>query len=178
MNENGERIPQILVHLKMPDRASNWFLFKKLYGEKCLKVCREALKNSNRKMRPRIPSETVLESLRPKHCKYFKKSSFGECSICKPSYSNYLIFAELVHELNPEIELPDTVSQYVRQRICEHKKGRGRHDCEDNVCKNCSFTNYFVNDPSVSKIKADKVGATVTFSSEFGLEFLMQSIVS
>ena len=129
-------------------------------------------------MRPRIPGETVVEGLRPNNCKYFKSTSFGECSICKPSYDNYLIFKELVHEINPQVALPATGSIYVRGRVCKNTKGKFRHNCEDNLCKSCSFTNYFVNDPSVTKQKAKKEGAAIQFSDEFDVNFVMDSVVS
>ena len=176
-NELGEKVPRILVHLKMPDRTSNWELFRKLYVDKCLKVCKESVTKANRKMQPRIPSETVLEGLRPNNCKYFKGASFGECSICKPCYDNYMVFLRLVHETNPEVHLAINASQYVRGRVCENTKGKARHRCEDNLCKNCSFINYFVNDPSVEPEIADKRGAIWTFSSEVGVEFLMDTII-
>ena len=102
------------MHLKEPDREKNWFLFKRLYGKKCLQVCKEALERQGRTMKPRIPGERLLDSLRPNNCKYFKKTSLGECSLCKPSYDNYKIFVDAVHELKPDVELPDTISLYAR----------------------------------------------------------------
>ena len=100
------------MHLKEPDREKNWFLFKRLYGEKCIQVCKELNQRTSRKMTPRVPSERLLDSLRPNNCKYLTKTSFGECSTCKPAYDNYDVFVRAVNELAPNVELPATVSIY------------------------------------------------------------------
>ena len=134
-------------------------------------ICKKVLARDDRKMRPRIPSATVVEGLRPNNCKYFKKASFGECSICKPCYDNYRVFVKLVHEIHPDVKLNDDASLYVRGRICKNTIGKDRHRCEDNLCKDCSFVNYFVKDPSVIEKKANKIGATKTFTEEHGVEF-------
>ena len=146
-------------------------LCRKLYGGRWLDVCKKALAKEHRSMRPRIPSETIVEGLRPNNCKYFKKASFGQCSIGKPCYDNYKVFVQLVHDINPEIELDDDASLYVRRRVCKNTTGIDRHKCEDNLCANCSFTNYYIEDPSVSKKKADKFGAPKTFSESMVLSF-------
>ena len=80
-------------------------------------------------MKPRIPNKRLLDCLRPDNCRYFQKSSFGGCSICKPSYDGYQIFVGAVHELRPVVEVPDTVSLSVRERICKNEKGHDSHMC-------------------------------------------------
>ena len=82
------------------------------------------------------------------------------------------------YEVNPQVALPATGSIYVRGRVCKNTKGKFRHNCEDNLCKSCSFTNYFVTDPSVTKQKAKKEGAVIQFSDEFDVNFVLDSVVS
>ena len=50
------------------------------------------------------------------------------------------------------------------------------HECEENRCKKCSFVNYFVTDPTLSA-KVAKFSSTTTFSEEYGVDFLLDSIV-
>ena len=156
----GMKTQRVLVHLHAADRNSNHELFTKLRGQKCLEICTKALKKAGRKMIPRIPSATVLESCRPNYAKYFKKTQFGECSTCKPAYENYSIFASLCRELKDDIKLPTTVSEFVRRRVCRNTLPEKRHECEDNNCKDCSFNNYFITDPSLSgKIQKSSTGS-------------------
>ena len=61
----------------------------------------------------------------------------------------------------------------VRERVCENSKGHDRHKCEDNICKECTFVNYFVHDPTISEKKAKKVECRTTFTEEHGVDFLM-----
>ena len=157
--------------MKAGDRKENHELFVALRGEECLKICTKSFL-AGRKMKPRIPGVTVLESCRPNFAKYFKKSEFGECSMCKPPYDNYAVFVAHVQELKPELELPATVSLYVRSRICSQKHGDQLHECQENRCKNCSFVNYFVKDPSISKEQSRYVNHT-TFSEEHGVNFFL-----
>ena len=128
-------------------------------------------------MRPRIPGSTVLEGCRPNYAKYFVKSQFGECSTCKPAYENYTVFLAASKELKPDIFLPATVSQYVRSRVCNTTEGAERHRCEDGKCKECSFTNYFINDPEVEKKFADDYGSIMSFEEEHSIKFFEKTAV-
>ena len=127
-------------------------------------------------MTPRVPGKTILESCRPKHVKYFKSTDFGDCSLCKPAYYNYEIFKGFVEELNPSIDLPETVSLYVRSKVCSLTAGDRRHGCEDNRCAHCSFANYCVEDHALPK-KHSKYVCRRTFSEEHRVEFIWDSIV-
>ena len=127
-------------------------------------------------MKPRIPGVTVLEACRPNFAKYFKKSDFGECSLCKPAYDNYHVFKRVVYELKEDIKFPATVSLFVRSRVCNSTLGDRRHECEENRCKNCSFINYFIKDVDLPKTKS-KYSAEKTFTEEYGIDFLLDSMV-
>ena len=61
----GKKVPRVLVHLKAPNREKNWLLFNRLYGEKCIQRCKESNQQTGRKLKPRVPSERLLDSLRP-----------------------------------------------------------------------------------------------------------------
>ena len=97
----GSKTRKVIRHVKAGDRDENHQLFVKLSGRECMELYRQALRDSNRKMSPRIPGTTVLESCRPSFVKYFRRSEFGECSTCKPAYDNYRTFMQAVYEQNP-----------------------------------------------------------------------------
>ena len=177
VDSTGMKTVRVLVHLHAADRNSNHELFVKLRGQKCTEICTEALKKAGRKMIPRIPSATVLENCRPNYAKYFKKTGYGECSTCKPAYENYAIFASLCRELKDDIKLPATVSEFVRQRVCRNTVGENRHECEDNNCKDCSFTNYFITDNSLTS-KQKSSACSRSFSEENGIQFILDSILT
>ena len=123
-------------------------------------------------MTPRVPSERLLDSLRPNNCKFFTQSTYGECSLYRPGYDNYRIFKTAAEELVFGLNLPATVSQFVRERVCPGTKGEDRHRCENNACKKCSFVNYFIDDPNIKRKDAEKVGCVTTFTQEYGVHFL------
>ena len=170
-DRTGTKSYKVVRHMKAGDREENHELFVKIRGEQCLQLCTKSLIDAGRKMSPRVPSVTVLEACRPNFAKYFKKSEFGECSTCKPAYDNYKVFKMSVYELNPDIKLPDTMSQNVRSRICRSTIGDKRHECEDNRCTNCSFINYFVKDDSISKV-LKVFNCKRTFTEEYDIDFI------
>ena len=176
VDSTGMKTQRVLVHLHAADRIRNHELFTKLRGQKCLEICTAALKKAGRKMTPRIPSATILERCRPNYAKYFKNTQFGECSTCKPAYDNYSIFTSLCRELKADIQLPTTVSEFVRQRVCRNTSAEKRHECEDNNCKDCSFTNYFITDHSLSK-RLQSSACSMSFSEENGVQFILDSMV-
>ena len=175
-DEHGNRTPKILRHMKAGDRDENHALFLKLRGEKCLAICSKSLSTSGRRMTPRVPGKTILESYRPNFVKYFKGTEFGECSLCKPAYDNYLLFKRCAEEIKPSIYLPETASLYVRSKVCLPTTGDRRHECEDNRCAQCSFVNYFIEDPMLSKEQKKYVCRT-NFGEEYGIDFIWDSIV-
>ena len=176
-NTHGNKIHKVVRHMKAADREENHELFVKLRGAECLRICSDTVKGAGRKMKIRVPSRTVLESCRPNYAKYFKKSEFGDCSLCKPSYDNYQLFLRCVLEQKETISLPATVSLFVRSRVCRITKGDRRHECEDHECKHCSFVHYLVEDPTSSKMLKKKFSSSTTFEEEYGIRFLSDSIV-
>ena len=175
-DEHGNRTPKILRHMKAGNRDENHALFLKLRGEKCLAICSKSLITSGRKVTPRVPGKTILESYRPSFVKYFKGTEFGECSLCKPAYDNYLLFKRCVQEIKPCIYLPETASLYVRSKVCIPTTGDRRHECEDNRCSQCSFVNYFIEDHTLTK-EQKKYSCRTTFGEEYGIDFIWDSIV-
>ena len=163
--------------MKATNRFTNHDLFTELCGAECLEICRASLLRLNRSMKPRVPSVTYLESFRPNYAKYFKQAGYGECSTCKPAYDNYIQFTSLCRELNPTLKFPTTVSIFVRERVCKDTTGQRRQDCEDNICRRCTFTNYFVEDKALSKAKMKLGGSLKTFSDEFEVQFLYDTMV-
>ena len=177
VDAEGNRNSRIVIHLKASDRYSNHELFTNVNGQQCLRMCSAAMTISGRKMKPRIPSIKVLESHRPNYAKYFKRTEFGECSVCKPAYENYILFKRLCKESVPSIPLLATVSQFVRSRVCQGTVGERRHMCEDNLCKGCSFTNYFVVDGNISAAKTRSLASLVSFTEKTGVQFIEDSTV-
>ena len=131
LDKGGNKRPMVVRHMKAGDRDENHDLFVRLRGDDCLALCKKVLSEHGRKMTPRIPSMSVLEAYRPSYAKYFKKSEFGECSLCKPSYDNYKVFVKAVNEQDITIQLPDTISRYVCSRVCQSSTGELRPDCEE-----------------------------------------------
>ena len=172
VNKNGIKTRAIVRHMRVLDRIKGHERFVKLRGKECLKLCSESLLRAGRKMIPRIPGRTVLESCRPSFVKYFKKTEFGDCSLCKPSSDNYTVFVDAVRELNHTIKLPPTVSLFVRSKVCSLTLGDRRHECEENRCKHCSLINYFVQDPDKLTSKTLRYSNDTTFEKDYKLQFL------
>ena len=123
---DGQRALRTVIHLKACDRYDNHKLFTEVNGDKCLQMSKRAIAEAGRKMNPRVPSAIVLDSYRPNYAKFFKKAENGECSICKPAYENYIVFRRLCQEIDPEVILPQTISTYVRKRVCSETVGGRR----------------------------------------------------
>ena len=132
INDSGLKVQTVIRHMKAADRWENHKLFVSLRGEECRRICSTSLRAAGRKLQPRIPGSTLLESCRPNFVKYFQKYEFGDCSLCKPSWDNYPVFVQSVQEASENIKLPETVSTYVRSRICVLTHGDRRHECEEN----------------------------------------------
>ena len=177
VDSTGAKVQKVVRHMIAGDRYENHDLFVKLRGNECLQLCVKTLQTSGRTMKPRIPGVTVLDSCMPSFVKYFKKSEFGECSICKPAYDNYAVFSRCVREINPDIVLPQTVSLFVGLRVCIQTLGERRHECEENRCRQCSFVNFFIRDPTLTKAKSSSYGSLTTFSEDYKIEFLLDSVV-
>ena len=69
-------------------------------------------------MKPRIPGNTVVEAYRPNFVKLFTKSELSKISPSTPTYDNYSVFALPLLEASKDIQVPKTVSVYVRSRVC------------------------------------------------------------
>lgn len=170
VNDSGLKLPVVVRHMKAVDRWENHKLFVSLCGEECLRICANSLRAAGREKKPSIPGSTLLESCRPNFVKYFQSYEFGDCSLCKPSWDNYSVFVKNVQEASENIKLPETVSMYVRSRICILTRGDRRHECEENRCRRCSFINYFIEDPNISKNISKKYSSSVRFEQQYDIE--------
>ena len=72
--------------------------------------------------------------------------------------------------------MPVTVSEFVRKRVLENTVAEKHHAREDNNCKDCSFTNYFITDHSLSK-RLQSSACSMSFSEENGVQFILDSMV-
>ena len=104
--------------------------------------------------------------------RYFKSVNFSACQNCRVAYDNWKVLRDKILEQNPLLTLPISASEYVRNRVCD-KIGDAMHVCEDNKCRKCTFTNYFIHD---SNAKAN-TGVYKTFSEEYNLKFLLDEVV-
>ena len=176
VNDSGLKVPRIVRHMKAGDRWENHKLFVSLRGEECMKICTLSLQAAGRKMKPRIPGSSLLESCRPNFAKYFQKYEFGDCSLCKPSWDNYPVFLCNVQEVSRSIKLPETISMFVRSRVCLPTHGDRRHECEQNRCRRCSFVNYFIEDKETPK-SMSKYSSLVRFEQQHKIELMLDSVV-
>ena len=177
INDSGLKVQTVIRHMKAADRWENHKLFVSLRGEECRRICSTSLRAAGRKLQPRIPGSTLLESCRPNFVKYFQKYEFGDCSLSKPSWDNYPVFVQSVQEASENIKLPETVSTYVRSRIFVLTHGDRRHECEENRCRRCSFINYFIDDPKIPKNISKKYSSLVRFEQQYNIELLLGSDV-
>ena len=65
----------------------------------------------------------------------------------------------------------------MRSRVCLPTIGKRRHACEENRCSKCSFLNYFIDDPVLAEKDVAKFGSATTFKEDFGIDFLLDSLV-
>jgi len=177
--DKDDRAETVIRHMRAVNKEDHHKLFSRLFGEECLTLLRDFLGPTERKFKIRLPGIQYLHSLKPNYCMYFKSTSYGECTVCKPSYHNYRVFRELVHDQDPDINLPESAADWVCSQLCDNTRGSARHNCEDNRCQKCSFYNYFIEDQTVKNSPTfSKFIRSQTFFQIHGINLVMDAQIS
>ena len=76
------------------------------------------------------------------------------------------------------MNLPETVSLFIRSKVCLDTVGAERHRCEDGLCNQCSFMNYFAVDESIQTSRKNSCVCEKSFSKEHNINFILDFCIS